>query len=72
MGKVKESDKNKKSNKDLKKIQKQPDKTKDEDFIDLKKAKLEVLQFGLRGLKGDDKEKGMVDMLVRLGAKVGL
>ena len=67
MGKVKESVKN---NKNLRKVQKQPGKTKDDDFIDLKKAKLEVLQFGLKGLKGDDKEKGMVDMLVRLGAKV--
>ena len=38
--------------------------------FDLKKAKMEVLQLGLKGLDEKDKNEAMVDMLVKLGAAV--
>ncbi|ESO07204.1 hypothetical protein HELRODRAFT_170515 [Helobdella robusta] len=37
--------------------------------FDLKKAKMEVLQLGLKGLASDEKEDATVRMLTKLGAK---
>ena len=39
-------------------------------IFDLKKAKMEVLQLGLKGLNEKDKDDAMVDMLIKLGAVV--
>ena len=38
--------------------------------FDMKRARFEVKKFGIKGLQGSEKEAGMVDILVELGAKV--
>jgi Domain of unknown function (DUF4602) len=38
--------------------------------IDLNKARHEVRQFGIKGFEGAKKEDAVLDMLVKLGAKV--
>jgi len=40
--------------------------------FDLKRARFEVRKFGISGLQGSQKEAGMIDLLVKLGAKVRL
>ena len=40
-------------------------------LIDLNKARHEVKQFGIKGFDAKKKEDAVVDMLVKLGAKVG-
>lgn len=37
--------------------------------FDLKRARFEVRKFGISGLHGTEKEAGMIDLLVKLGAK---
>ncbi|KAK2158521.1 hypothetical protein LSH36_168g04100 [Paralvinella palmiformis] len=37
--------------------------------FDLKRARFEVRKFGISGLQGSQKEAGMIDLLVKLGAK---
>jgi hypothetical protein len=44
--------------------------TKTNELIDLNKARHEVRQFGIKGFEGAKKEDAVLDMLVKLGAKV--